>query len=166
MRLLLLPLLLVVASCFGQSDSWTRKNDVAYNGVDGPRIGDEATAFAIGDTGYVMDRSGRLWAYDPTGNTWAARSLCPGGPAGALAVEFSIGGKGYVCVTSGTAVTWEFDPVAGSWTAKASFPGPTRSAAFGFAINGKGYVTGGLGTPTYKKDLWSFDPVANAWTQL
>src|ERR1043166_4909533 len=62
---------------------------------------------------------------------------------------------------------YEFDPVANTWTAKASYPGAPISDGVGFAINGKGYI--GIGTgfsvSSARNELWEYDPVADFWTR-
>ncbi|MBS1580587.1 MAG: hypothetical protein JST66_00145 [Bacteroidetes bacterium] len=156
----------IAAECAAQSDIWTRKNDVAYNDMDGPRAGDQAAVFAVGDKGYLIDANSQLWEYDPTADRWTHRSVFPGGAAGALTVCFSIGDKGYICKVSGAIGTWAFDPADGSWTSKASFPGQGRSNAVGFTLDGKGYLgTGVGGSGPYLRDFWSYDPATDSWTQ-
>lgn len=150
-----------------QADTWTRKNDVAYNGWDGPSIGLEATTFSIGDRGYVIGRDSTLWAYDPANDSWTARARFPDYVL-EKHVSFSIGGRGYVCRLSAPVTTWEYDPVDDTWTTKAPFPGAPRTLATGFTLNGKGYAgTGrpGIGPLTALRDLWEFDPVLDTWTQ-
>lgn len=156
--------LFVPRMCSAQSDTWTRKNDVAYNGWDGPRVGNSETAFSLGDRGYVFDKSGMLWAYDPTADGWTARSAFPAGAAGSSTVSFCIGTKAYVCKVSAPTATWAFDPNSGTWAMKAAFPGQARSGASAFVVDGKGYVAGGRGT-SWSSDCWAYDPVADVWTQ-
>jgi N-acetylneuraminic acid mutarotase len=61
---------------------------------------------------------------------------------------------------------WEYDPIANTFTQKASLPAsaPARIAPAAFSINGKGYIATGYGGPVLK-DLWEYDPVANSWNQ-
>ena len=164
--LILAGLLGCLASVNAQSNTWVRKNDVAYNGQDGPRIGTGACAFGIGEKGYVVGSGNSLWEYDPALNAWSARAPFPGTGRSAAAC-FSIGGKGYVSIGAGLQDTWEYDPVDNSWTSKAVFPGQARTAPVGFAIAGKGYVGTGYNSTSnsYLNDFWEFDPVANTWTQ-
>jgi len=147
-----------------QADTWSRKNDVAYNGWDGPLIGNWATAFGVGDKGYVIGIDSTLWAYEPTADQWTARGKFPGNVTGHVA--FGIGDRGYVCRLSAPITTWEYDPATDTWTTKSPFPGAARTAATGFGLNGKGYVgTGRSGTAASLADFWEFDPVGNTWTQ-
>ncbi len=66
---------------------------------------------------------------------------------------------------------WEFDPGTGAWNYKSSYPGGPREEAFGFVLNGKIYIGGGVnsdksGNPVWNTDLYTYDPAANAWTQI
>ena len=54
---------------------------------------------------------------------------------------------------------WAYDPVADSWTQKASFEGAARSKAVGFAIGTKGYLATGANGGACFDDLWDFDPM-------
>ncbi|MBK9175524.1 MAG: T9SS type A sorting domain-containing protein [Flavobacteriales bacterium] len=61
---------------------------------------------------------------------------------------------------------WAYDPIANSWTQKASFPGTPRRLATVFAANGKGYYGCGItSSSTYLSDFWEYDPLANSWVQ-
>jgi N-acetylneuraminic acid mutarotase len=53
----------------------------------------------------------------------------------------------------------------GYWTQKANFPAGPRMEATSFAINGKGYVSCGIGTFSDYNDLWEYDPASDSWTQ-
>ncbi|MDX1684576.1 MAG: T9SS type A sorting domain-containing protein [Saprospiraceae bacterium] len=60
---------------------------------------------------------------------------------------------------------YEYDPDNDSWIERADFPGELRSAATGFAVNGKGYIGGGVnadftGTHT---DFFEYDPSNDTW---
>lgn len=79
---------------------------------------------------------------------------------------------GYVGFTAGyTADMLMYDPVANSWTSKASPTEANRSSGVGFSIGSKGYV--GLGAknylsfspaPTLLTDLNEYDASTNTWT--
>lgn len=56
--------------------------------------------------------------------------------------------------------------VNSNWQSVASIPGPARSAAIAFSLNGKGYVGLGEDYPGMFSDMYSYDPIANSWTQL
>jgi hypothetical protein len=84
--------------------------------------------------------------------------------------SFAIGTRGYVGGGyNGTAPQldlWEYDMATNVWTQKANILGNTRPAAVGFAINGKGYYTGGLllsGNPD--GTTCEYDPVTNSWVE-
>ncbi len=85
--------------------------------------------------------------------------------------SFSIGAKGYVgCGITFSGSTyqysytdfWEYDAALDLWTQKASMPGPCRSAAVGFSIASKGYVTTGW-TPAQTDTTYEYDPSINTW---
>lgn len=147
-----------------QSDSWVRKNDVGYNGQDGPRIGLGAPAFASSTHGYVIGTEGTLWKYDPQADAWTTSASFPGGsPVGWLG--FAIGDKGYLFKLSSPTATWEYDPSLDSWSSKAPFTGTARNDPGGCAIGQKGYIAGGRTGTTLFNDLWEFDPVTDTWSQ-
>jgi hypothetical protein len=84
---------------------------------------------------------------------------------------FSIGSKGYFgCGWDGTYKNdfWEYDPVANTWTQKASFPSTARWGAAGFSIGTKGYIgvgdVSGNGTGC-QTDFWEWDQATNTWSQ-
>jgi len=55
-------------------------------------------------------------------------------------------------------------PGGNYWIARQDFPGAINSAS-SFAINGKGYVYGGLIYGYRTNDLWEYDPTFNTWTK-
>ena len=54
----------------------------------------------------------------------------------------------------------------GSWKRLNNFPGPARSFAVSFSLDGRGYTGLGWGAGNSLKDFWQFDPVTNEWKQL
>jgi len=56
-------------------------------------------------------------------------------------------------------------PGFSQWTQKADLTGGARYEAFGFSINGKGYIGGGAGSTGAKYDFWEYDPATNSWAQ-
>jgi hypothetical protein len=63
---------------------------------------------------------------------------------------------------------WEYDPVADTWTIKASLPEGSRYDAVGFSIGSRGYI--GMGylvtdSAIFYKDFWEYDPGTDVWTQ-
>ena len=148
--------------------AWTQKAS-----FPGPLV-DDATNFVIGTNAYVVVNN-QTWQYSQTTNTWTQKASLPT-VARAHATGFAINGYGYVGfgndITNGTgdlADFWQYDPVANSWSQKASFLGANREGAVGFVINGEGYVCSGAkvvsGNPTtYLTDLHQYDPGTNTWT--
>ena len=126
-----------------RTDAWTEKAPLP----GGAR--QYASAFAIGDTGYVMcgwnnstsTDYNDLWAYHPATDTWVQKASLPGPPRYA-GVAFSIDDIGYFG-TGAASATWyndlyAFDPTTNTWEQKANFPGNGRRWAVGFAVEGKG----------------------------
>lgn len=102
---------------------------------------------------------------------WTQKSNYGGG-ARFAPFSFSIGTKGYVgCGITFSGSTyeynytdfWEYDAALDLWTQKATVPGPCRSAAAGFSIGNKGYVTTGW-TPAQTDTTYEYDPSLNAWS--
>ena len=61
--------------------------------------------------------------------------------------------------------TWEYDPVANTFTERAPIPHAVGGAAFGI-INGHLYVAGGRdATNTVVNLVWDYDIAVNTWTQ-
>jgi N-acetylneuraminic acid mutarotase len=142
----------------------------------------EATAFSIGNKGYIFGGDqfsgaflNELWEFDPITYLWTRKAdnpvlhVCD-------AVGFSINGKGYVATgfsyPETSSALMEYDPVANTWTQKASMPG-ARSGAFAFVVNNKAYVGGGEYHSftangnldrTYLSNMWEYDPAVDQWT--
>lgn len=141
-------------------------------------------SFEINGKGYVMAGSqaspspAQCYEYDPLSNAWTAKTSVVGSTLIAGAA-FAIGNKGYyACGYNQTGYLdtaafkkqlYEFDPVANTWTQKATLPFASgREGCVGVGVNGYGYICGGLqvsqaanGTDevfTYKSDLWQFTP--------
>lgn len=153
------------------NDSWQAKAPV-------PGVRRLASAFSIGDKGYVTcglyntsDKYNDLWEYDPAADTWTQKATLPSA-ARYGASSFVLGGKGYLlCGNLGSATgpytteLWEYDPIANSWTAKASLPDQARFADTAFSSAGMGYVYGGrLTDQTFSSGLWAYDPAADSWS--
>ena len=72
-------------------------------------------------------------------------------------------GKAYIGtgVTSGLASDfWEYDPIADTWTQRASLSSPTCETA-SFTVDNKVYVSGGMGQTVALRE---YDPLTNLWT--
>ena len=147
--------------------AWTQKA-----GFPGPLV-DDATSFVVGNKAYIVVND-ETWQYDQATDTWTAKAKVPTRPR-QDAISFAINGKGYLGFGQVPNTTyeyygdfWEYDPVADTWTQKASFKAGKRAYAAAFALSGKGYVCSGerlgAGGPPILNDLWEYDPVANVWT--
>ena len=162
-------LLLVLHNCSFSSFSqgWTQKTDF-------PSQRYRATAFAIGDTGYVglgltpdkLERA--FWKYIPDKDKWEQIDSFPG-PARFATFSFVINGKGYV---GGGGVVdnyprndlYEYDPEIGKWSRKADFPifvGNEGTMA-GFSIKNKGYVVAQFNDNNFLE----YSPETNSWKVL
>ena len=110
--------------------------------------------------------------YDIGTDTW---STCPSLPdvRGFMASGYDpdnskiylAGGYNTADINSAQTTTWEFDPVAGTYTQKADMPNGLGGAASGF-INGRLYVAGGRdATNTILDTLYIYDPATNTWSE-
>jgi len=133
----------------------------------------DSPGFVINGKAYVP-AGGHMYVYNPANNTWAEKSFPPDLGYFGGGVVFSINGKGYLGVgwvhDKGVNVSdfFEYDPVADSWTRKASFPGTLRNNATSFSLpNGRGYVGMGYSNVLgeYLDDIWEYDPQADKWMQ-
>jgi N-acetylneuraminic acid mutarotase len=153
-------------------DTWTQKAPYPGNATK------EGIGFEIGGKGYVglgstSSNGGAydFWEYDPSTDTWTAKTDYPG-MAHRQCVAFATGGNGYVgggVISVGTTLYkddfWQYNPSTDSWTQKTTFPFGARSSAFGFGINGNGYVCLGQDGVVQKSDLWQYDPQLDSWVQ-
>ncbi|GAB3497892.1 hypothetical protein GCM10027341_18670 [Spirosoma knui] len=87
--------------------------------------------FSIRNIGYVVNqRPGepiRLWAYDPTTDTWTRRADFPG-PARQRGTGFALARQGYFGLGltldgRGLRDIWQYDPVADRWQYVTDYPG-------------------------------------------
>jgi hypothetical protein len=148
------------------TNAWTQKAGVPSNEY-------LASSFTIGSKAYIgcgYNTGNAFYEYDPVANTWAGKASMPG-TARYITMGFSIGSKGY-CGTGYNPNNpyntfndfYEFDPVANTWTVKASIPGGGRSYAVGFGIGSKGYAgTGNIGGNAVR-DFYEYDPTGDTWT--
>jgi hypothetical protein len=112
---------------------------------------------------------------------WATGVSVPitNGPAQATVIGSSFDNKLYV-IGGGTGANpdlridqvWAFDPLAQTWTQKASVPAPGVGSNFGSAaqIGGTIYVFGGVTGPpgpiTVTSTAWKYDIAGNTWTRI
>lgn len=147
------------------NDSWTQKTDFP----GGTR--QNCISFGIGNYGYVGCGSvnnsysvNDMFRYDPQSDSWIARTDYPG-IAGIYAPGYFViddkafvcGGYNYITLRDDC---YEYDVTNDTWTPIASFNNvsPPRYFRGGFAIAGKGYLTGGsiddsFTTSGYRSDL-------------
>jgi N-acetylneuraminic acid mutarotase len=94
-------------------------------------------------------------------------------PSGYLqaSASFVIDNKIYICCGYDETITlrnklWEYDNNTKVWNRKADFPGGPKSLAFGFSINGKGYIGGGGNGDYATSDFWEYNPSSDSWKRL
>jgi hypothetical protein len=153
----------IAAESFSLKDPWLEKNN-----IPGEKI-DYATAFAIGDKGYLglgSPGSQSFWQFSPQENVWTAIAPFPG-EGRHRATSFVIDGHAYV--GGGVRRTllsdfWRYDPASDSWTQVADFPFGVGDAV-GLSVNGKGYVVAKHPREAFN-DLWEYDPATDAWTMI
>jgi Galactose oxidase, central domain/Kelch motif len=110
--------------------------------------------------------------YDVASGTWTTganmpdvRSFMASGYNSANGKIYLVSGYNTGDVSSAQPNTWEYDPVANSFTERAPIPHAVGGAAFGI-IDGHLYVAGGRdATNTVVNLVWDYDIAANTWTQ-
>jgi len=110
--------------------------------------------------------------YNIASNTWTTganmpdvRSFMASGYNSANGKIYLVSGYNTGDVTSAQPDTWEYDPVANTFTSKLDFPHPAGGTASG-VINGHLYVAGGRDAANANINLnWDYDIAANTWTQ-
>jgi hypothetical protein len=121
------------------------------------------------DSGIVYDTT---QIYDIASNTWSFGTSMPGVRFAMASGYNSNNGKIYLVsgfsaysASSAEADTWEYDPVADTFTSKTDFPHPAGGTASG-VINGHLYVAGGRDAVNVVLDLvWDYDIGTDTWTQ-
>lgn len=159
------------------SNSWSRKDDFAGS----IRYG--ATSFAINGFGYLGTGYDDNYLKDfyrfspdaPTGQQWEIVNGY-GGQKRLFASNFVIDDIAYLCcgTNNGGNVDdfWSFDGT--SWTRLRDISDTSdddydddynivRSSAVTFVIDGKGYLTLGTTSSTYRSDYWVYYPESDLW---
>ena len=139
----------------------------SYGGAK--RVG--AVSFVINNMAYVGTGNNNStqqkdwYVYDPTTDVWTQKldfTTDQASISRSYAVGFSINGKGYITLGTGSSTStgvWEYDPATDLWAQLGNFEGAGRVYAIGFAIGSKGYITTGGGSLSVPyDDLWDFDP--------
>lgn len=154
-------------------NDWDDEASIGGTNGDGLERG-SATAFAIGNKGYVCLGQGQtvaylgdLWEYDLETQAWTQKANFLGGPR-KQAVSFVINGIAYVGTgQSSTGLKkdfYKYDPLLNSWTQLNDFQGTARRQAVGFELAGNGWVgTGDDGV--LKRDFWMYNPATDSWIQ-
>ncbi|MCR9173021.1 MAG: T9SS type A sorting domain-containing protein [bacterium] len=119
--------------------------------------------FVIEDKGYAM-RSGNLYEFDTSNNTWNYLGNLPFGLSTWMGA-FSLGEKGYVRTSGGF---YEYKATTNQWVLRAGFPGIATAASMNFTQRGKLYVIAGYGggLSNVTDEVWEYDPFLNTWTML
>ncbi|MEI8279738.1 MAG: kelch repeat-containing protein [Bacteroidota bacterium] len=98
--------------------------------------------------------------------TWTAKSDFINGESD-YAYAFTINDSIYVGNTQGLGF-YKYDPINNLWSTKANVPAAlnNRWAGIGFAVNGKGYMIGGVNASGIcTNDVWEYDPITDTWIQ-
>jgi hypothetical protein len=122
---------------------------------------------ALSGTNYNITR-----IYDVATSRWSTganmpdvRSFMASGYNSANGKIYLVSGYNTGDVTSAQPNTWEYDPVADTFTERAPIPHAVGGAASGI-INAHLYVAGGRdATNTVVNLVWDYDIAANSWTQ-
>ena len=128
------------------NNTWSQKANFAANVLPAVAGRYGASAFAIGNYGYVTcgydnEYKKDLWRYDPSSDSW--KQMAP---------------LGNVVSTPAP------DPGNGPIYSSAGYK---RMMAIAFVHGNKGYVVTGLGSGgTNINDFWSYDPTTGQWTGL
>ncbi|HRZ41469.1 MAG TPA: Calx-beta domain-containing protein, partial [Bacteroidales bacterium] len=99
-----------------------------------------------------------FYAYDPSGNTWSAKTSAPGNITTGSALT-SDGNRYLYAFQGGSTAFYRYDAVLDTWTTLASAPGTTAAGASLVYLDGKVYAFQGGSTAFYIYDI-----AGNSWT--
>ncbi|WP_422349772.1 Kelch repeat-containing protein [Flagellimonas sp.] len=116
-----------------------------------------------------------FWKYQSQTDTWTQLPNFPGNPRFGT-FHFVLNGHIYVgggtdnSSEAGPNDFYRYDPATNTWTQLSDFPAnPDKERQFSssFAIDGKGYVYGGVdhGVEPFYDDLWVYDPETDTWSE-
>ncbi|HTB32477.1 MAG TPA: kelch repeat-containing protein [Bacteroidia bacterium] len=189
-RLLFLIFFLLFTSSFitlKAQNTWLKKTNYGGGGRD------DASGFAIGNTGYILsgtDTGGYftdMWAWNSQSDAWTQVASYPGGKRiGTKSVSFNgfgyvLGGeepascygpyktRGAVCNGTFYRDIWRYDPDSNSWLRIDTFPGLARDFAVAVMDPNDStiyYGTGNDNDTGYLSDWWSYYIPGHTWTQL
>lgn len=138
-------------------------------------VREQAFGFGAGIKGYIgggyntsVGDLNDFYEYDPSGNSWIAKSPFGGGKR-LGAATFTIDPKAYVAGGYSTTTStwfkdlWEFDPSSNTWIQHADMPGNGRSRATGFTLAGNGYVGLGNTAGGYAAQLYQYTVSTDSW---
>lgn len=109
-----------------------------------------------------------MYAYDPVNDSWGPKANIPIGVSSPA--SFVMNGKAYVITgalngsTIATTQNVEYDATNDSWTPLAAYPPGNTFSAFGFSLNGYGYVGTGF-TGNLTDVVYRYDRASDMWTQ-
>lgn len=112
-----------------------------------------------------------LWEFTPSTGAWVQKASLPDSGRTESSVfvannkAYIVGGAGFFGAgKSATNQVWEYDAATNKWTKKADYPETSIENAAAFAINNKGYISGGQVGTTNTAKTYEYNPTANTWT--
>jgi len=161
------------------NDLWkiSSTSEAAYRMADYPGVKrSEATAFAIGDYGYVglgIDEGGNylndFFRYDTYTDSWFKIAAFPG-QARKGAVSYVREGKAFVATGDNGSTyfndVYQYDPATNSWTKQADFTGSARTNAAVFTLEDKVMIATGFDGTNYLNDIYSYEFEKGVWAKL
>jgi N-acetylneuraminic acid mutarotase len=164
------------------NNNWKHKSGLPVtSGYSGERMGGFCIAvnnklyFGLGSSYYSSYSGCEFYTieYDPVADTFSRKADFIG-PSRYFGVAFNLNGKIYAGLGNKILGAgslgylkdfYQYDPSTNVWTRKADFPGLERWGASSFVINGKAYVTNGLGVESSGYDsTYEYDPSTDTWT--